>query len=80
MFIGVAFKVDGNGTYSKCSRYAVNWPELIQQYQNSTHIQPNLDWDVEPCYDGWEFDQSEVQSSIVIDVSTHIGKCPYNNQ
>lgn len=75
MFIGVAFKVDNNGTYSKCSRYAVNWLELIQRYQDPTDMLPNFDWDVEPCYDGWEFDQSDVQSSIVIDVSIDFGKC-----
>ncbi|XP_053693290.1 carcinine transporter isoform X2 [Sabethes cyaneus] len=57
---------DGIEEFSKCSRYAVNWNDLI----NSTDMElviPNSSWPVENCRDGWEYNTTEVKSSIVID-------------
>jgi hypothetical protein len=33
-------------------------------------ISPNMSWPVEPCLEGWEYDTTQVTSSIVSDVST----------
>jgi hypothetical protein len=33
-------------------------------------ITPNNSWPTEPCWAGWEYNTTEVTSSIVIDVST----------
>jgi hypothetical protein len=32
-------------------------------------ISPNNSWPVEPCMEGWEYDTTQVTSSIVTDVS-----------
>lgn len=58
-----------NDTYSKCSRYAVNWTELLLNETESEGIEPNSSWPQETCKDGWEYDLKETISSIVIDVS-----------
>lgn len=53
-----------NGSYSTCERYAVNWSEI--HLNDGVFI--NTSWPVEACLDGYEFDVSEIPSSIVIDV------------
>jgi len=58
-----------NATFSQCSRFAVNWTELLQ-VNEPTEISPNMSWPVEPCLEGWEYDTTQVTSSIVSDVST----------
>jgi hypothetical protein len=58
-----------NETFSQCSRFAVNWTALLQMNE-LTEITPNKSWPVEPCWEGWEYDTTQVTSSIVIDVST----------
>jgi hypothetical protein len=35
-----------------------------------TEITPNKSWPVKQCSDGWEYNTTQVTSSIVIDVST----------
>lgn len=37
-------------------------------------IESNETWPVEPCLNGYNYDTSEVTSSIVIDVSTQVSK------
>ncbi|XP_051160206.1 carcinine transporter [Leptopilina boulardi] len=56
---------DDNATYSQCTRYDVNWtdPAVIAM----DILTPNSSWPVVPCDHGWEYDMSEVLSSIVID-------------
>jgi hypothetical protein len=58
-----------NVTFSQCLRFAVNWTELLQ-VNELTEISPNMSWPVEPCSEGWEYDTTQVTSSIVSDVST----------
>lgn len=58
--------MNDNTTFEKCSRYAVNWEEIIQ---SNSPMTVNESWPREPCLDGYEYDLSEVKSSIVIDVS-----------
>jgi hypothetical protein len=58
-----------NLTFSQCSRFAVNWTALLEMNQ-LVEITPNDSWPVEPCQEGWEYDTTQVTSSIVIDVST----------
>lgn len=54
-----------NGSYSSCSRYAVNWAEILENHEL---IQPNVSWPQEKCLQGWEYNTSKIVSSIVIDV------------
>ncbi|XP_035446377.2 carcinine transporter isoform X1 [Spodoptera frugiperda] len=53
-----------NVTFEKCSRYAVNWTEIIQV---GGTIEVNENWPTEHCREGYEYDTSEVTSSVVID-------------
>ncbi|XP_074101720.1 carcinine transporter isoform X2 [Cotesia typhae] len=53
--------------YSQCTRYDVNWSDPIF---DSMHIDSNVtntSWPIVPCDHGWEYDMSEIVSSIVID-------------
>ncbi|XP_061401514.1 carcinine transporter [Musca vetustissima] len=54
------------GEHSKCYRYAVNWLQLLE---NATinDLKPDLTWPIEKCPEGWEYNTTEVWSSIVID-------------
>lgn len=54
--------------FSKCSRYAVNWTLILNDTEISD-LQPNTSWPTEYCINGWEYNKTEVVSSIVIDVS-----------
>ena len=46
----------------------MNWSQLsIHDLKNST---PNAEWKKEICLNGWEYDQTDVESSLVIDVSS----------
>lgn len=49
-----------NGSFAKCLRYR----EIV----NFTDSENFTEYSVETCLDGWEYDKSEVKSSIVIDV------------
>ncbi|XP_053661751.1 carcinine transporter [Anopheles marshallii] len=61
-------ELDGVESYSKCSRYAVDWKEILN-YSDDLEgpLAPNSSWPTEPCLDGWEYNTTVVQSSIVID-------------
>ncbi|CAG9566810.1 unnamed protein product [Danaus chrysippus] len=64
--LSIPRKVDGdnNTVFENCVRYSVNWKSILS---NGGTIKVNESWPVEPCLDGYEYDTSEVQSSIVID-------------
>lgn len=69
-----------NGTFSKCTRYAVNWSQIMEDgCCDMEDVVPNESWEVEGCTDGWEYDRRHVSSSIVIDVSVKFAnyKCCY---
>ncbi|KAI9586140.1 hypothetical protein GQX74_001987 [Glossina fuscipes] len=55
-----------NGAFSKCQRYAVNWTEILED-TDINYIEPNVSWPLEACKNGWEYNTSEIWSSIVID-------------
>lgn len=55
-------------TFEKCSRYSVNWTDLIEA-NALNEFNHSGNWPVEPCVEGYEYDTSVVPSSIVIDVS-----------
>lgn len=57
-----------DGTVENCARYAVNWTDILD-VNDINNFEPNTSWPVELCKDGWEYNKSEVSSSIVIDVS-----------
>lgn len=66
IFYFVCFQLDGS--YDRCNRYAVDWQEILSYNESITA--PNASWPVEMCKDGWEYNTSEIFSSIVKDVST----------
>ncbi|KAI4474717.1 hypothetical protein M0802_015476 [Mischocyttarus mexicanus] len=53
---------DDNETYSQCTRYDVDWTT-----ENASNTRTNSSWSVVPCDHGWEYDTSDITSSIVID-------------
>lgn len=53
--------------YDKCRRYAVDW-EIILQNTDIDSLVPNESWPLQQCDKGWEYNKTDVQSSIVIDV------------
>ncbi|KAM7351841.1 carcinine transporter isoform 3-T4 [Cochliomyia hominivorax] len=55
-----------SGGFSKCLRYAVNWTEILKT-TSINNLEPNETWPVEKCQQGWEYNTTEVWSSIVID-------------
>lgn len=60
-----------NETYSQCTRYDIDWTKTtIENYSVVTTYPPesNVSWSIVPCDHGWEYDTSEVTSSVVIDV------------
>lgn len=60
-----------NGTWNNCYRYAVNWTQILEN-DYIEDIFPNTSWPIEYCPSGWEYNKTEVESSIVIDVSFFI--------
>ncbi|KAI4498255.1 hypothetical protein M0802_006741 [Mischocyttarus mexicanus] len=54
--------LDDNETYSQCTRYDVDWTT-----ENASNTRTNSSWSVVPCDHGWEYDTSDITSSIVID-------------
>ncbi|XP_015608847.1 carcinine transporter isoform X1 [Cephus cinctus] len=57
---------DANGTFSQCTRYDVDWTDPGMTTVDQP-LEPNSSWPVVPCDHGWEYDMSEVVSSIVVD-------------
>ncbi|XP_055600544.1 carcinine transporter-like isoform X1 [Uranotaenia lowii] len=58
---------DGTEQFSKCTRYAVDWKEILADSPDLSDVVPNSSWPLESCRDGWTYNTSEVTSSIVID-------------
>lgn len=53
--------------YDKCRRYAIDW-NIILQEGDIDSLMPNESWPIQHCDKGWEYNKTDVQSSIVIDV------------
>ncbi|XP_033163443.1 carcinine transporter [Drosophila mauritiana] len=55
--------------YSKCYTYGVNWTQLLESGEEDdlTTMEPNASWPLIKCPQGWEYNTSDVWSSIVID-------------
>ncbi|KMQ94022.1 organic cation transporter 1 [Lasius niger] len=58
---------DDNGTYSQCTRYDVDWTTTTENNSVVTTYLSNTSWSIVPCDHGWEYETSEMTSSIVID-------------
>ncbi|KOX69254.1 Organic cation transporter 1 [Melipona quadrifasciata] len=54
--------LDDNETYSQCTRYDIDWTA-----ENVSVVTTNTSWPIVPCDHGWEYETTEVKSSIVID-------------
>lgn len=67
-----------DGSFSRCTRYAVNWQEILSS--NESILAPNTSWPVEICREGWEYNTSEVFSSIVTDVSNEVKQTLFLNR
>lgn len=63
-------QLKSNGSYDQCTRYAVDWQEILSS--NESVLAPNTSWPVEKCQEGWEYNTSEIFSSIVTDVSNKL--------
>lgn len=59
-----------NGTYDRCRRYSVNWTQILEDSGGTFDNLGNESWPTEYCKDGWVYDKTFVESSIVIDVSS----------
>ncbi|XP_024082746.1 carcinine transporter-like [Cimex lectularius] len=64
---------EGYNNYEKCWRYKVNWTEIIRENISL----PNASWPVESCIDGWEYNTTEVSSSVAIDFDLVCNKSIY---
>ncbi|XP_023163889.2 carcinine transporter [Drosophila hydei] len=57
--------------YSKCYTYGVNWTQLLDSIEYSDEssliLEPNSSWPLVKCSQGWEYNTTNVWSSIVID-------------
>ncbi|VVD01760.1 unnamed protein product, partial [Leptidea sinapis] len=62
--LSIPRKEADNSTFESCVRYSVNWTQILQG--NGT-IVVNQSWPREHCLDGYEYDTSEIISSVVID-------------
>lgn len=58
---------DDNGTYSQCTRYDIDWTTTTTENNSVVWTYSNMSWSIVPCDYGWEYETSEVTSSIVID-------------
>ncbi|XP_066582549.1 carcinine transporter [Prorops nasuta] len=60
-----------NETYSQCTRYNVNWTsELVTSLYTGDNLSlpyPDSSWPTIPCDHGWEYNTTDVISSIVMD-------------
>ncbi|XP_055838510.1 carcinine transporter [Episyrphus balteatus] len=66
-FLAIPQIVDeGVKAFSKCTRYSVNWYDLLKGV-NVSSLAPDPSWSVEKCLEGYEYNLTTVTSSIVID-------------
>ncbi|XP_070494195.1 carcinine transporter [Chironomus tepperi] len=61
-----SFTENGEQVYDKCRRYAVDWDFILQE-GNLESFMPNESLPTQHCDNGWEYNKTDVQSSIVID-------------
>lgn len=48
--------------------YDIDYRALLSEEESNTHYAPDPQTAAIPCQNGWEFDLTEIPSSIVIDV------------
>ncbi|XP_022918660.1 carcinine transporter [Onthophagus taurus] len=56
-----------NQSHSKCQKYLVDWNEILDGFEDVFSIPINESWEIGNCNSGWEYNKTEVSSSIVID-------------
>ncbi|XP_020721872.1 carcinine transporter isoform X1 [Bombus terrestris] len=65
--LAIPISQEDNETYSQCTRYDIDWTaENISVVTAASYV-PNASWPIVLCDHGWEYETSEVKSSIVID-------------
>lgn len=61
-------ETNGNGERSKCSMYAVNFTEVL----NNGTKEADPSWPVQPCKFGWEFNMTDLPyTTIATEVSSY---------
>ncbi|XP_076241580.1 carcinine transporter isoform X1 [Calliopsis andreniformis] len=75
--LGIPTSQDDNETYSQCTRYDIDWTKENISVVTTASIMPNTSWPVIPCDHGWEYETSEITSSIVIDFNLVCDKAIY---
>lgn len=59
-----------NGTYDRCRRFSVNWTQILEDSGGTfENVSSDEFWPTERCGDGWIYDRTSGENSIVIDVS-----------
>ncbi|CAH2988795.1 unnamed protein product [Chilo suppressalis] len=62
--LSIPHQIADDFIFEKCVRYAVNWTEIME---TGYPLIVNESWPRESCIQGYEYDLSEIVSSIVID-------------
>ncbi|KAF5303009.1 hypothetical protein FQR65_LT08338 [Abscondita terminalis] len=58
--------MEGND-FKKCERYNIDWEVMMMGDFNIDDVYQSGNWSVEACKDGWEYNRTQVTSSIVVD-------------
>lgn len=57
------------GEYRKCQQYDVNFTEIYELNGQKWPADPDPDWNLTSCKEGWIYDRSEYKDSLVTEVS-----------
>ena len=60
---------DKTGEYRKCQQYDVNFTEIYELNGQKWPADPDPDWNLTSCKEGWIYDRSEYKDSLVTEVS-----------
>lgn len=55
--------------YERCFQYDVNFTDLFISNGYEWPNRPSRDWNVTSCREGWEYDKSEYENTLVTEVS-----------
>ena len=55
--------------YKRCKQFDVNFTELLEQHGGHWPTEADPDWPVAKCKNGWVYDKSEYENTLVTEVS-----------
>ncbi|EEB16195.1 organic cation transporter, putative [Pediculus humanus corporis] len=67
--LGIPLEDEENHIYSSCFRFNLSWINFtfLDDYENMSDVTSSSGKNVEPCFDGWEYNKSTIESSVVVD-------------